>query len=44
MDSEQPSPQRLLKMLQTDFQPSPEYGNNLSSEIIDKMLKILNDK
>ena len=44
MNSEQPSPQRLLKMLQTDFQPSPEYGNNLSSEIIDKMLKILNDK
>ena len=44
MDSEQPSPQRLLKMLQTDFQPSPEYGNNLSSEIIDKMLRILNDK
>ena len=44
MDSEQPSPQRLLKMLQTDFQPKPEYGNNLSSEIIDKMLRILNDK
>jgi hypothetical protein len=25
MDSEQPSPQRLLKMLQTDLQPNPEY-------------------
>ena len=41
MDNEQPSPQRLLKMLQTDFEPAPEYGNNLSSELIDKMLKIL---
>ena len=44
MDSEQPAPQRLLKMLQTDFQPKAEYGSNLSSEIIDKMIKILNDK
>jgi hypothetical protein len=25
MDNEQPSPQRLLKMLQTDLQPDPEY-------------------
>ena len=30
-------------MLQTDFEPAPEYGNNLSSELIDKMLKILKD-
>ena len=44
MDNEQPSPQRLLKMLQTDFQPKAEYGNNLSSELIDKMIDILKDK
>jgi hypothetical protein len=43
MNNEQPSPQRLLKMLRTDFQPRPEYGNNLSSELIDQMLKILRD-
>jgi hypothetical protein len=44
MDNEQPSPQRLLKMLQTDLQPDPEYWNNLSSELIDKMLRILRDE
>ena len=41
MNNEQPSPQRLLKMLQTDFQPRPEYGGNLSSEMIDRIIDIL---
>ena len=43
MDNEQPSPQRLLKMLQTDFHPNPEYGGNLSSQLIDQMLNILRE-
>ena len=43
MDWEEPSPQRLLKMLKTDFNPDPEYWNNLSPEIIDKVLKILRE-
>lgn len=43
MNGEEPSPQRLLKMLKTDFEPDPEYGNNLSPEIIDKLLKILRE-
>jgi len=43
MDSEQPSPKRLLKMLQTDFEPDPEYWNNLAPEIIDKLLNILRE-
>ena len=43
MDWEEPSPQRLLKMLKTDFNPDPEYWNNLSPQIIDKVLKILRE-
>jgi hypothetical protein len=43
MDNEQPSPQRLLRMLQTDFHPNPEYGGNLSSQLIDQMLEILRE-
>ena len=43
MNQEEPSPQRLLKMLQADITPDPEYGNNLSPEIIDQLLRILSD-
>lgn len=43
MNSEEPSPQRLLKMLRTEIAPDPEYGNNLSPEIIDQLLNILRE-
>ncbi len=43
MNSEEPSPQRLLKMLKTEFEPDPEYGNNLSPELIDQLLNILRE-
>lgn len=43
MDWEEPSPQKLLKMLKTDLEPDPEYWNNLSPEIIDQLLNILRE-
>lgn len=44
MNNEEPSPQRLIKMLQTEVTPDPEYGNNLSPEIIDTLLNILHEE
>lgn len=43
MNGEQPSPQRLLRMLNTEIKPSPEYWNNLEPEIIDRLLKLLRE-
>lgn len=43
MDGEQPSPQRLLKMLEAPLVPDPEYGNNLNNVLIDQILKLLRE-
>lgn len=43
MNGDEPSPQRLIKMLSSDFTPEPEMWNNLAPEIIDKMLRILKE-
>ena len=42
MNQDQPSPRRLLRMLQTEFIPQPEYGNTLTQPVALEMKKVLN--
>ena len=42
MNQDQPSPRRLLRMLQTEFIPEPEYGNTLTQPVALEMKKVLN--
>ncbi len=42
MNQDQPSPRRLLRMLQTEFIPEPEYGNTLTQPVALEMKKVMN--
>lgn len=42
MHSQEPSPQRLIKMLETEYTPDPEYGNSLDPITIEAMKAVLN--
>ena len=37
LNGDEPSPQRLLKMLDTEYTPDPEYGNTLDPVTADQM-------